>query len=39
MTTITTTAIIRLMSPAIGAPVRPRVEMTPADRAVTLEAE
>ncbi len=39
MTTIMTTAIIRLMSRAIGAPVQPRVEMPPADRAVTLQAE
>ena len=27
------------VSPAIGAPVLPRVEMPPADRAVTLQAE
>ena len=39
MTTIPTTAIIRLMSPAIGAPVRPRVEMPPADRAGAWQAE
>lgn len=38
MTTITTTAIVRLISPAIGAPVQPRVELPPADRAVTLQA-
>lgn len=39
MTTITTTAIIRLISPAIGAPIQTRMEMPPADRAVTLQAE
>ena len=39
MTTIMTTAIIRPVSPAIGAPVRPRVEMPPAGRAGAWQAE
>ena len=39
MTTITTTAIIRLISPAIGAPNQTRMEMPPADRAGAWQTE